>query len=92
MRTLLDDVDDLDRMVDSGEATEKILSQIRFIAREVAELEADYSALAQSLAKARVENAGLRKAEGKRKDHGWDELLREEEEYQAMLRGKELDN
>jgi hypothetical protein len=92
MRTLLDDVDDLDRMVDSGAATEKILSQIRFIACEVAELEADYSSLAQSLAKARVENATLRKTETKRKDEGWNELLREEEEYQAMLRGKELDN
>ena len=92
MRTLLDDVDDLDRMVDSGAATDKILSQIRFIAREVAALEADYSALAQTLAKARVENAKLHKAEAKRKDRGWDELLREEEEYQAMLRGNQLDN
>jgi hypothetical protein len=92
MRTLLDDVDDLDRMVDSGAEAEKILSQIRFIAREVAELEADYSALAQTLAKARVENANLRKAKVRRKDQGWDELLREEEEYQAMLRGQQLDN
>jgi len=39
-----------------------------------------------------VENATLRKAETKRKDGSWDELLREEEEYQAMLRGNQLDN
>jgi hypothetical protein len=44
------DIDDLDRMVDTGAAKDAIRSQVRFIAREVAALEADYSSLAEQYA------------------------------------------
>ena len=48
MKTLQEDIDDLDRMVDTNAAKDAIRSQIRLIAREVATLEADYTSLAQS--------------------------------------------
>ena len=47
MKTLQEDLDDLDRMVDAGAAKDAVRSQIRLIAREVAALQADYSSLAQ---------------------------------------------
>jgi predicted nuclease with TOPRIM domain len=48
MKTLQEDIDDLDRMVDTGAAKDAIRSQIRLIAREVARLEAECSGLAQA--------------------------------------------
>ena len=36
MKTLFEDIDDLDRMVDTGAAKDAVRSQIRLIAREVA--------------------------------------------------------
>jgi hypothetical protein len=48
MKTLQEDIDDLDRMVDTNAAKDAIRSQIRFIAREVATLEADYAAVNQA--------------------------------------------
>jgi len=48
MRTLQEHIDDLDRMVDSGTSVAKIRSQIAFIGREVAALQADYAGLAQA--------------------------------------------
>jgi len=41
------DINDLDRMVDTDAQKDNIRSQIRLIAREVAALETDYSSLAQ---------------------------------------------
>ena len=40
MKTLLEDLDDLDRMVDTGAPKDAIRSQIRLIAREIAALQA----------------------------------------------------
>jgi len=48
MITLQDDIQNLDRMVDGDTPKDKIRSQIRLIAREVAALEADYAGLAQA--------------------------------------------
>jgi signal recognition particle subunit SEC65 len=48
MITLKDDIENLDRMVDGDTPKDKIRSQIRLIAREVAVLEADYATLAQA--------------------------------------------
>jgi hypothetical protein len=45
MITLKDDIENLDRMVDGDTPKDKIRSQIRLIAREVATLEADYASL-----------------------------------------------
>ena len=51
MANLQQDIDDLDRMVDTGAQKDAIRSQIRLIAREVAALEADYASLAEHHAK-----------------------------------------
>jgi DNA repair exonuclease SbcCD ATPase subunit len=62
MKTLQEDIDDLDRMVDTDAQKDNIRSQIRLVAREVAELEADnarlvesHSQLQETLAKANAE-------------------------------------
>jgi hypothetical protein len=47
MASLQQDIDDLDRMVDTGAQKDAIRSQIRLISREVAALEADYASLAE---------------------------------------------
>lgn len=48
MKTLQEHLDDLDRMVDTGAGKPDTRSQIAFIAREVAALEADYAHLAHA--------------------------------------------
>ena len=50
MSSLQKDIDDLDRMVDTDAAKDAIRSQIRFVAREVAALEAEYFSLAERYA------------------------------------------
>jgi hypothetical protein len=57
MPTLQADIDDLDRMVDTGAQKDAIRSQIRLIAREVAALEADYANLAQAHANLQNEHS-----------------------------------
>ncbi len=47
MSNLQKDIDDLDRMIDTDAAKDAIRSQLRFIARELAALEADYAVLAE---------------------------------------------
>lgn len=56
MKTLQEDVDDLDRMVDTGAAKDAIRSQIRLVAREVAALETD---LARSIQNHKESDAKL---------------------------------
>jgi hypothetical protein len=41
MKTLQEDIDDLDRMVDTDAQKDAVRSQIRLISREVAALQAD---------------------------------------------------
>ncbi len=48
MKTLQEDIDDLDRMIDAGAAKDAVRSQIRLISREVAALQTDYTSLAQA--------------------------------------------
>ena len=47
MSSLQQDIDDLDRMVDTDAAKDAIRSQIRLIAREVSTLQADFARLEQ---------------------------------------------
>jgi hypothetical protein len=61
MKTLQEDIDDLDRMVDTGAQKDAIRSQIRLIAREVAAFQADYDSLAASHAKLGDEKAAVDK-------------------------------
>lgn len=51
MKTLQEDIDDLDRMVDTGATKDAIRSQIRLIAREVAALQTDNVSLFEAHAK-----------------------------------------
>lgn len=51
MKTLQEDIDDLDRMVDTGATKDAIRSQIRLIAREVTALQADNVSLFEAHAK-----------------------------------------
>jgi hypothetical protein len=64
MKTLQEDIDDLDRMVDTNAGKDAIRSQIRLIAREVEALEAsnvrlneDNAELNQALAKYKARDA-----------------------------------
>jgi predicted nucleic acid-binding Zn-ribbon protein len=61
MRTLQEDIDDLDRLVDGDAAKDKIRSQIRLIAREVAALQKDHGRLAEAHAKVRSEKEDIEK-------------------------------
>lgn len=64
MRTLQEHLDDLDRMVDSGKApAHQVRSQIAFIAREVAALEAAYAGLDQAHAQLQQAHARLQHAQ-----------------------------
>jgi hypothetical protein len=51
MITLIDDIENLDKMVEGGSPKDAIRSQIRLIAREAAALQADYASLAENHAK-----------------------------------------
>jgi len=57
MKTLLDHIDDLDRMVDGGAEVSKIRSQIAFIGREIAALQADFASLAEANTKLQASQA-----------------------------------
>ena len=59
MRTIHEDLDDLDRMVDGDAQKDKIRSQIRLISREVAALEADNARLAQGHAETKAAHTAL---------------------------------
>lgn len=48
MTRLQQDIDDLDRMVDTGAAKDAIRSQIRLIDREVAALQSDYASVVEN--------------------------------------------
>ncbi len=86
MKTLQDHLDDLDRMVDTGHATkDAVRSQIAFIGREIAALQADYARLAQTLAKLQEAHTKLQEAQAR-------ELARRNEEFrQQALHSQELD-
>jgi hypothetical protein len=46
MKTLLEHLDDLDRMIEAGNTpTDKLRSQLAFIGREIAALQTDYASL-----------------------------------------------
>jgi len=85
MKTLQEDIDDLDRMVDTSAQKDAIRSQIRLVAREVAALEADYSSLAQSHAKLQESHLQFKDSQAKRDDAAWDELQKEAEEQQRII-------
>ncbi|MGA2175261.1 MAG: hypothetical protein ABSH38_09795 [Verrucomicrobiota bacterium] len=95
MRTLQEHIDDLDRMVDGGAEKPKVRSQIAFIGREVAALEADYARLAEAHSKLQATHSELEAQhtalkDGKRKA-GWDALQKQADDYERIVRSKDLD-
>lgn len=94
MPALQADIDDLDRMVDTGAQKDAIRSQIRLIAREIAALEADYAGLAQAHTKLQKEHSELeaelaRKIAGDKKELS-DWLTQKAEQHRKLLRSKQL--
>jgi hypothetical protein len=59
MTRILNDIDDLDRMIDTDAAKDAVRSQVRLIAREVAALEADHARLAEEYAKLQASQTPL---------------------------------
>jgi cytidylate kinase len=86
MKTLLEDMDDLDRMVDTGAPKDAVRSQIRLVAREVAALQTDYSGLEQLYSDL---HAGLEERIAKLRDRDKKALrdwFQEQAQKQAELR------
>ena len=84
MKTLQEDIDDLDRMVDGGAQKDAIRSQIRLIAREVAALEADYaravehdSQTTDTLMQLQNEYAVFKEAQSRKDAEAWQEMARD---------------
>ena len=91
MKTLQEDIDDIDRMVDTGAQKDAIRSQIRLVSREVAALEADYARLAQAHAESQDAAAiaiaerddtiaKLRDQKSKADHDAWNEMARRADE------------
>jgi hypothetical protein len=88
MRTLDEHIDDLDRLVDGDAPKSNVRSQIAFIAREVAALEANYARLAEAHTKLQEAHSELEAQqtaikEGNRKA-GRDILQKKAEDYRRM--------
>lgn len=81
MKTLNEDIDDLDRMIDCGAAKDEIRSQIRLVAREVSALEADYARLAENHVKLADEHAKLKQAHAQLQESQRQEILRGNERF-----------
>jgi len=76
---LQQDIDELDRMVDTDAQKDKIRSQIRLIYREVAAMEADYARLAQ-------DHADLHKAHTELQEMHSDFKVKAAEEKASLVR------
>jgi hypothetical protein len=64
MATLQEHIDDLDRMIDGGNTTkDAVRSQIAFIGREVAALEADYARLNEAHTNLKEAHTNLKNAQ-----------------------------
>lgn len=84
MKTILDHLDDLDRMIDAGNTPKSELRfQIDLIGKLVAALEQDYAATIQNEAK-------LQQAQANRNERAWKQLEQESDEYRRMLQSKQL--
>lgn len=62
MTRLIEDIDDLDRMVDRNAQKDAIRAQIRLVGREVAALEADHARLAEDHEKLQAAHLALQNA------------------------------
>jgi len=90
MKTLQEDIDDLDRMVDRGAAKDAIRSQIRLISREVAALQAEKETLFAAHAKLRESHAKLKDSQAERGDAAWDAFQKEAKEKQRIIQSHML--
>lgn len=94
MRTLQEHIDALDRMVDIGTSVPQMRSQISFIGREVAALEADYARLAEVHTKLQelhqALDAKLAAQDKATHDAGWDAIRKQSDSYHRMIQSKQL--
>jgi hypothetical protein len=93
MKTLQEDIDDLDRMLDTDAAKDAIRSQIRLIAREAAALEIEFASLAQShtdlqnaLAQSNEKNAQLVAEKSKRDTDARNEMAGRSQDIESDYR------
>jgi chromosome segregation ATPase len=97
MRTLQEHIDDLDRMIDSSSAPKhEVRSQIAFIGKQVAAIEADYACLADAHTKLQeahsileIQHTGLKKAQH---DVNFDALKKEADEQQKIIQSEMLNH
>ena len=91
MRTLSEHIDDLDRMVDAGNTPKhEVRSQIAFIGKQVAALEADYACLAEAHAKLQEAHSILEAQQAAQRDANWDTLKKEADEQQRIIQSNML--
>jgi L-2-hydroxyglutarate oxidase LhgO len=80
MKTLQEHIDDLDKMIDGRAAKDEIRSQIAFIGREVAALEADYAQLAQAHAALQDEHTKFKEGQSQKDSQAWNQAVRKANE------------
>ena len=91
MKTLQDDIDDLDRMVDTGAAKDAIRSQIRLISREVAALQARNAGLVEAHAQLYALHQELHAARNQEsRDAVWEALLEKQKRALELTRSKTI--
>ncbi len=92
--TLQEHIDALDRMVTQGTSVPELRSQIAFIGRELAVIEADYARLAEACARLQKAHSELDAEHTALKDMkhkaGWDALVKKADDYQRMDESKNL--
>lgn len=88
MKTIIEHLDDLDRMVDSGVAPKhEVRYQIAFIGKLVSALEQDYAGTIEDHAK--LQQAQSQRDDKRRKEI-WNELEKQHEDYLEAIRSKQL--
>ena len=96
MKTLQEDIDDLDRMIDGGAAKDAVRSQIRLISREVAALQADYARLAETHTNLReahsILDAQHSKLTNAQSDANYNALLKEEDNCRKAIQNSLLNH
>jgi Zn-dependent oligopeptidase len=85
MPTLQESIETLDRFVQDGADMPKTRSQIAFIGREIAALEADYARAIEDNTKLREENTKIKEAYSKQNNEAWDAMKKESEEADRII-------
>jgi predicted nuclease with TOPRIM domain len=93
MRTLQEYIGDLEEMVNNGTAPKhEVRSQIAFISREVAALEAEYCSLNTAYTKLQEAHSILEAKQAAQRDANWDALKKEADEQQKIIQSNMLNH